>query len=353
MKELKRIVMIGLMFWLFTMSSASVEALSPHGLDIDYVPEWEIAKQSSSGTLIFSDSPEMVEEDGILYQDQVKGNARLFFYHVNSTSSARKFEVLLENSGKEPVHVKVNQYGLGGPGFVWMSVGKEALTSYLKGGRPYEVTVPPKGAVPLSASISEIATLPNMLINGIYDFSADRPVTVKVMMLPILENSVKFAKTAKVLSPDQYYLRGTFEGANRQIKPVLYDLHKEGPVTITLADNKIDLYLKGVDATNGKPVVNYGNYGVVYNVEIPTKGSGRISYYLLPRGGDYAGAVGIENPFTPWGPLATPIGRLHFGADKFRDFAFLGTYDSGESLSFTFSPPGGSNLPVMILALPQ
>ncbi len=353
MSKLGNVCLGVLMAVLVTVAATPAEAVGPQGVDVYYVPEWEVSSRSFGGKLLLSDSPEMVTEDGILYQDQIEGKARLFFYHVNAANAAKKMEVLLENNGKEAAQVTVTQHGLGGPGFVWLAVGKETLTSYLSGGKPYQIQIPAGKSVQLSASISEIAVLPNMLIHGIYDLVADRPVNVKVMMLPVLENSIKFSKTAKVLAPDTHYLRGTFDGANREVIPVEYNPQAEGPLTITLADNKIDLYLRGVDATNGKPVINYGNYGVLYTVSLPTKGVGRVSYYLLPRGGDYAGAIGIENPYTPWGPLATPLGRLHFGSDKSRDFAFLGTYDSGEPLSITFSPPGGSNLPVMILAIPQ
>ena len=44
-----------------------------------------MTSEDDDTTLLFSDSPETVEEDGILYQDTVKGDARLLYYHVNGT----------------------------------------------------------------------------------------------------------------------------------------------------------------------------------------------------------------------------------------------------------------------------
>ena len=38
-------------------------------------------------TLLFSDSPEMVYENGILYKDIVEGEGRVFFHHVNGTGN--------------------------------------------------------------------------------------------------------------------------------------------------------------------------------------------------------------------------------------------------------------------------
>lgn len=323
--------------------------------NIERLPEWEMKNSSLGGTLLLSDSPEMVESDGILYQDKVEGSVRLFFYHVNASKTAKKMEVVLENKGKEVAHVNVSKFSLGGPGYAWLAVGKETQMSYFTGGAAeYQMDIPPGGVIPLAAEINATAVLPNMLINGIYDFTVDRQINVKVMMLPLFEESVTFSKTAQVLPADQWHLRGTFEGANRKLysvdpyNPVLYRA-----VGITLADNVIDPYLQGIDAIDGTKVVNYGNYGVVYDIKPPGKNTRRISYYLVPLGGYYAGAIGIHHPEVNWSPLATPRGKTHFEDNKWKEFSFLGTYDSSESLSFTFSPPGASNLPVKLVILSQ
>jgi len=330
-----------------------VAASAPSELDIDNLPEWKVKNSSTGGKLILSDSPEMVSNDGIMYQDKVEGKVRLFFYHVNAEKSAKKMDVILENKGHDNAHITVNQSSLGGPGYNWLAVGKETMASYISGKGEYKITIPPGGVMPLSADIGETAVLPNMLINGIFDFVADHPVTVKVMMLPMFEDSVEFSKTAQTLPSDTCHLRGTFEGADRKISPVeAYD-PVDGAVALTLADNEVDSYLKGIDVTDGTKVVDYGNYGVVYQILLPSKNKGRVAYYLVPMGGYYAGAIGINNPDIRVHTLPTPQGKIYFGSDTQKEFAFLGTYDSGDSLSFKFSPPGASNLPVKIIILPQ
>lgn len=328
--------------------------LGPHGLDVENLPEWEAKTISAGGTLLFSDSPEMVEQDGILYQDKVQGDVRLFFYHVNTSRDVKKMAVILENNGDKTAHVTVNQASLGGPGHSWMEVGKQAQIAYLGEKHGYELTIAHKSKIPLAANLDEAIMLPNTLLNGIYDFTVDGPVTVKVLMLPVTEDSVKFSQTAKALPADEYHLRGTFAGANRQISPIEpYDPKQDGVIALTLADNQVDMYLKGIDALDGSQVVNYGNYGVVYQVLLPSKPGGKIAYYLAPLGGEYAGAIGINHPEVYWSPLATPRNRLYFGSKKKNDFAFLGTFEGGDPLSLTFSPPGASNLPVRIVVLPQ
>lgn len=322
--------------------------------DILKLPEWPVTSSSYGGKLIFSDSPELVSEDGILYMDKVAGDARLFFHHVNSTAEDRRIAVLLENDGPVPAKVTVYQYGLGGPGGDWMAVGKAAQMAYLAGGNFYRTEVPAKGAVPLYPALENMIVKPNMLVNGIFDFSADRPVTVKVMMLPVGADDSRFARRAKVLPPDEQRLRGTFDGKDRMLIPLkVYDPEKDGPVAITLGDNNIDRYLEGIDATNGTKVVNFGNYGVVYHLFLPGDGERRLNYYLNPRGGDYAGAIGIKYRHETAPPVATPADRTAFGHDKLSDFAHLGTFASSESLWLTFSPPGASNLPVKLVIVPE
>ncbi|WP_371376238.1 hypothetical protein [Sporomusa aerivorans] len=349
---------IFIMMWLCLagLGGQSIAAAAGlQGMNIENLPEWEAKSTSFGGKLLLSDSPEMVYTDGILYQDTVSGRVRLFFYHVNATNDVKKLDVLLENNGHEPVRVTVGQASLGGPGYDWMATGKEAQSAYMAANQSCQLTIPPGGVLPLAADISRTAMLPNMLINGIYDLTADHPVTVKVMMLPVTEDSRKFSRTAAVLPADQWRLRGTFEGANRIISPTrAYDPQTDGVLGLTLADNQLDVYLRGIDATDNTPVINYGNYGVVYQIMLPSKTGGKVAYYLTPLGGSYAGAIGITHPEVSWSPVATPQGRLYFGENKHRsEFAFLGTYESGDPLSFTFSPPGASNLPVKIIVVPQ
>ncbi len=328
----------------------SAAAAGPAGLDILKLPEWQVTSTSYGGRLLLSDSPEMVAGDGILYQDKVAGDARLFFHHVNATSVPKRLVVLLENAGPAAATVTVHQQGVGGPGYDWMAVGKAAQEAYLAGGGIRQIDVPAGGA----AALYEAAFKPNMLINGIFDFIADGPVNVRVMMLPLDADIKKFARQAKVLPPDAQKLRGTFEGKDRMLVPMkVYNPQADGPVALTLADNALDQYVTGVDATTGEKVLNYGNYGVVYKLFLPADGEGKTAYYLNPRGGDYAGALGIRHKYAAAPPVPTPSGVTAFGHNKLTDFAHVGTFGGGESLWLTFSPPGASNLPVKLIIVPE
>jgi hypothetical protein len=132
----------------------------------------------------------------------------------------------------------------------------------------------------------------------------------------------------------------------------VYEPNHDGAMSVTLADNHIDRYLEGIDATDGTNVVNYGNYGVVYKIFLPSK-NGRSAYYLTPLGGEYAGALGIKYRNIEQNPVEIPVGRTSFGENWVNEFAFLGDFDSNQSLWLTFSPAGASNLPVKIIACPE
>ncbi|WP_312420838.1 copper amine oxidase [Anaerospora hongkongensis] len=327
--------------------------IDPSQVNVLQLPEWKMTTSNYGGKLLLSDSPEMVPADGIMYQDTVSGDARLFFHHVNATTEAKKIVVLLENSGSEPAQVTVLQHGLGGPSLDYLQVGKAVQTQYFAMHEPYLVEVPAKGATQLIYQLNDAVVEPNMLVNGMYDFYAEQPVTVKVMMMPVKENARKFAATAKVLPADQWRLRGTFDGKDRMLIPAaIYNPKEHGAVAITLADNKKDVYVKGIDATDGSEVLNYGNYGIVYRMFMPSESNGKVSYYLNPRGGEYAGALGIKYQYVP-GQMDTPADRLFFGASTEQDMQLLGNFEGGQSLWFTFSPPGASNLPVKVILAPK
>lgn len=329
-------------------------AVGQETVDWTLLPEWRVDNSSMGRTLLLSDCPEMAGSDGILYQDKVQGKVRLFFYHVNASGHPQKMDVLLENQGSTVAHIVVTRYGFVDPGREWLEVGKKTLVAYLAGSPEYSFDIPPGQSVPLSGKIGDAMVMQNTLVHGIFDFTASQPVEVKTMLLPIFEDSVTFAQTATVLPPDDAHLRGTFAGADRQLTPSMsYNGERDGPVAITLADNGIDRYLEGTDATDGSKVVNYGNYGVMYRIAFPSQKGGYFTCSLVPLGGAYAGAVVVRPEEQNWGPLEIPRGKVYFGGYGTNDHGFLGTFEGGAALTFTFSPPGGSNLPIRMAFVPQ
>jgi hypothetical protein len=345
---------------LFALSAANAALAAALGqsdelnFDAARLPEWAVNSIEHEGTLLLSDSPEMVPADGIMYEDIVSGDVRLFFHHVNATGEDKKIVALLENADNKPAHVTIYQWGLGGPDYNFVQVGKDAQEAYMKGFDLTMIEVPKYGKAQLDAHLGSLVVQPRMLVNGIYDFKTDRPVKVKVMMLPVGARPEEFASRAAVLPNDEYRMRGTFKGKDRTLAAKkTYNPRKDGVVALTLADDQVDKYVKGIDATDGLPVENYGNYGVVYKLYLPSEKTGKIAYYLTPLGGEYAGALGVKYSYILKNPINNPSDKLSLGAGGVQDASFIGVYDGGQSLWLTFSPPGASNLPVKLVIMPK
>ncbi len=333
---------------------------------------WNVSSVNAGGTLLFSDSPESVTRDGILYSDTVAGDARILFYHLNSTGQRKRVAVVLENMSGGRNTVRITRGGLSDPGDHYLRVGKDTQTEYF--GTPLQdaMVLPREGVRLLQEEMEQLVLEPGELVYGVYDFHAEHTVRVSVILYPVWENPVSFLRHAAVLPKDAQRLRGTFHGMNRIISSSRsYDPSRDGIVYFPIGDDDRDRFLRGVDATDGSSVVNYGNYGVLYQIQIPTKESGRTTCFLSPRGGVYAGAMTVREDNGRSRLLLTPGNSLYFGdetdflprTEEMRrkgmewltedtELSNLGTYRGGSRLSFEYSPPGASNLPVNLILMP-
>lgn len=338
---------------------------------------WEVTSRDTGGTLLFSDSPEYVDRPGILYQDTVNGEVRVLYYHLNNTKVPQKVAVVLENaSPEERVNiVQVTRGGTAEPSEYYLWVGKNTQRQYFGEKKTDLVLLLKDKKRLLQSGMDEIVLQPGQLVYGVYDFKADHPVKTSVIMYPANANPLEFIEGAKVLPRDSVALRGTYKGMDREITSEReYDPERDGIVYIMLADNKIDEYKVGVDATDGCQTVDYGNYGVLYKIAIPVKeGAPKVQYYLSPLGGTYAGTMTVRRDHSPYTKLIeTPAGLGYFGdqtapepenVSKAREegtalfgshmeLADLGCYDNSVPNYFEFSPPGASNLPVCLILMP-
>ena len=338
---------------------------------------WVVNSQDTGGTLLFSDSPEYVDRPGILYQDTVQGKARVLYYHLNNTRIPQKVAVVLENADhKEKANmVRVTRGGTAWPSDDYLWVGKTTQNQYFGEKKNDLILVMKDKKRLLQSSMDEIILQPGQLVYGVYDFTADHPVKASVIMYPAHVDPFSFMNIAKVLPRDSVALRGTFKGMDREITSSReYDPEKDGTVYVMLADDKVDKYKVGVDATDGTQTVNYGNYGMLYKIAIPVKeGAPKVQYYLSPLGGTYAGAMTVRRDHSPYTKrLETPQGRVYFGdqtppeseqVSKAREegiaffgsnmeLADLGSYDNSVPTYFEFSPPGASNLPACLILVP-
>ena len=309
------------------------------------VPDYQElrAKVKAEGPkLLFSDSPEMVYETGILYRDTLQGEGRLFFHHVNGTSKLKKLAIIVKNNGLRPVNFAVTRSGIDGPSHDYQAVGKKSQEYYFEEQKSKNSTLGFGKTLELLSG--EGMLLPtDQLLTGTIDFFSDRPVEVTVLMCDPKTDIELFSALAKQLPMDEHPLRGTFVKADLNYKlQHSIDTEAGASYALLLADSQTGEYLRGTDATTGLPAENYGNYGVIYNIDY--------KLWLNPWGGMFAGVGVLEHggqrkiiniPESP------AFGRL--GEEGF----CIARLEPNSEGRFTWSPPGASNLPIRLFWLPS
>ena len=327
----------------------------------------EVEKVDTGGTLLFSDSPEYVKAPGILYTDVVKGDARVFYYHLNDTKKPYKVAVVLESVDGQYAVVRVTRRAVAAPNENYFEVGKGLQEAYFADNQSTEkMYIGPDDRRLLLDEMDKTIVKPGELISGMVDFSASAPVRASVLFYPPGKDPLKYVAEADVLPADEHRLRGTFVGMDRIIRLKHSYRPDDELACIVLADGEHDPYREGVDATDGSLATNYGNYGVLYRLELPVRGKTR--FLMSPMGGVYAGAVRVESGKNGARILQVPSGGLFFGEHTVHppfakdgtttlttaaDLADLGVYPAKPRAFFEFSPPGASNLPIMMIFAPE
>ena len=328
----------------------------------------EVYSQDSGGTLIFSDSPEYVRQNGILYTDTVSGEARILFYHLNDSGIRKRFAIIFENTTKEEAVVEITRGGLSTPNRNYFSVGKIVQTMYMEDDFKDRIELDRYERKVYQPDEKYFLLRPGQLIHGVCDFTANKPVRVYLMMYPEVADPLQFLDRAEILPKDEHRLRGTFKQMNRTLtlkRP--YDSERDGLGYVLIGDNISDRFKRGIDATDGSEVINYGNYGINYTLNFRMKFPTR--FCLCPLGGQYAGAMRYKYGENS-GVIQVPVHRLYFGDNmppetaavafaraeglalmtRGTELSELGNYRG--QVSFEYSPPGASNLPVSIVFMP-
>lgn len=354
-KGLRAWIVLGLLCGLPLQNAwAAGNTVAVNGSEVLQQPEWVVGDIATGGKLLLSDSPEEFTQTGILYSDVVEGHARLFYHHVNAMLYEKRVAVVLENKQNKPVKVTVYRQGIAGPHFDYLLVGKTAQQNYFASRDLHIIEIPAKGVKILDEKAAAVRIKPQQLVNGIYDFVADGPVQVKVMAVGSYADPLADHKKAKVLPADSHHLRGTFPYADRiKMSRQVYDPALHGQQVVTLGDGVIDPFITGVDATDGSPALNFGNYGVFYKIFLPTAPTenNHIGFKFNPRGGVYAGALELKIDTKLQSPIGTPGDRTFLESpDTATD---LVTIKPDSNLWVHFMPPGASNLPVKLIITPE
>jgi len=296
-------------------------------------------------TLLFSDSPEMVYQEGILYRDTVKGPVRLFFHHVNAMEPKKKLAVIIKNKNEmHPVDLTVLRKGISEPEYDWLQAGKDAQEDYLleKRQQPYHKSLGFGQSFELLTGRGRILEN-NTLVTGIVDLELSRPAEISVLLCDPKNDIELFNESAAILPMDEHPLRGSFANADYHYivkKPI--KVKDDSVYSLKMATS--ETMIKGVDKTTGKPAVDNGNYGVVYTLDFKIKGKHKVQFLFNPIGGEFAGHGILEAKDKR---THIPLPKKYAMGKTIEDMVELGQLGKGE-YRFIWSPPGSANLPVRV-----
>lgn len=342
-----RKLLLGAALWLGCGVFNTAAAQSAVTIPEDYSAREVKTDFTASGPkLLFSDSPEMVYQTGILYRDKVQGAVRIFFHHVNAMNSSKKLALLVRNEDQlRPVGYTIKLRGVSQPDYNYMNAGKKAERDYFAEEQRQE-----QGALGFGRSCellggSGVVLPPDELVTGMIDLELTRPAQISVLLCEPQTDLEIFNDSAAILPMDEHPLRGSFAGGDWHYT-LKNPVQRDGtPCKLKLAGAD-EGYAKGVDATTGLAAENYGNYGVVYQVDFTVAGDKPVNLVLNPIGGAFAG-YGVLQSEQGRTLLALPDYDLCVG-ERFEDAVDLGRLKPG-AYSFIWSPPGASNLPVELI----
>ncbi len=370
--------------------------LSPGSAEAGYrkVPEKyqdvDVKVLQSGPTLLFSDSPEMVYENGILYKDIVEGEGRVFFHHVNGTKNTRKLAIMMR-----PVNlwttITWGCRGIGDPDTDYFISARKGQTRYFKeykeswnkvrkkelAEKRDKRTKRAKGEGPdysfyrkvddlpltnltrgeylevLSQSCNRkqagIRLKPEQLLTGMFDFHANHPVEIVIMMCNLKEDIENFSQQAALLPMDEHPLRGTYQHADLTYiikKP--FRMKWNQAKALCMADSEDRYYLMGTDRMTGRKTQNHGNYGVIYHLMYRVAGEHPVQLGINPWGGEFHGTGMMISDGKA--ELLNIPGKSHFfgKGDEVDDVFLHSPNHKRKDAEFIWSPPGASNLPIRV-----
>ena len=328
------------------MIGSSAWAASPLDEPVTSLPFTEVKKE---GTLLFSDSPEYADQNGILYEGTVaKGKGRIYYYHVNETGAPAKIVVYGKSKGKAPLTITRTVQGEASSDYI-PTGATLSFNEVIKEDQPKTVTLPKKEKTILFDEENHIKE--HDLVSGMIEVETKNPVTIGVAILPDDTEDVKGAlEKAEYLTSDSHEMRGTFAG-DIYLENRTWDFAK-GAASIDIGSTIP--FQKGTDEVSHVERENTGDYGITYHITFHNEGRGKYNLYINPQGGVYMGSfqIGTHPRIMRVYRTDDTLGRRWFGNGTDRDYISCGTWDMGKDLYIRFIPAGATYLPIRFLMIP-
>jgi hypothetical protein len=262
------------------------------------------------------------------------------------------------NPTNRPVTVALTRLGYSRPSDAYYQVGKELCLLYYEGEPTvHRILVKPMSYAVVAERLNTLAVQPDQLVSAILDMKVPEQMQIASVIMPYNADPQAFMKKATYLGSDSVKLRGTFPGMDRTLKPLVSYDPADGVSYIQLADGNKDRFLKGQDVIDNRNSEDTGNYGLDYNIDLQTKGKGKIHLYFNPQGGAYAGVVELlyrDQKNVNQKLVEVPqAGTYSIGDSDVYAMQYIDSFDAGTHVNIHIMPPGAANLPVRLLLVPD
>jgi len=291
-----------------------------------------------SRPLLLSDSPETVEEHGILYQDKVSGKARLYASHMNGTDELLEFSIIARNMTDKSVTITTTNKGEVFPSIYALLIGNRATVDFMLNDPLNEQMVIPPGETFVYKKFPDF--YPGQGVNVIYDVETSGEVEFTFAAAAQASASA-ILKLPKL--PFNGHIRGTFPITTFNWDIDVSEQGLESPKVLIFGDGKSAPFQLGYDPLRDVETKDSGNYGGVYKIH--SDKPGRMAIMILARGGPFKGAFKINGEIRN-----VPESGVLTAFDGMRILAK--TTGKEESLDIEFSPPAGSAFPITMIFYP-
>lgn len=383
----------------------NVENINFHTLP----PAENVTFEQTGPALHLSNSPEVVTQPGVLYRSEARGDFRLMYHHLNRSHQSQHLYVIAENKGAFPVNLKTIKSGVGGPTEDYMNLGQIVALRYLESKTSSTVTIEPGEKAILNQGLRHLNY--NEAVTGMQDLRADGPIIISVVMGPekapepdpkpqpvrklpvpkpdlkpesgdqqlpekdavkdarkndvdiiveegdvpaepeppvktpeeIMQEKINYLLSLPVLPSTSSQVRGLFPAADCVVNIRAGDGEMK-KVVLGMEVPGYDSWTSGADPLTGNQVKNVGNYGMLYHINISA--AAKTGVLFNPRGSIFKGAF-----LAPDGKVYKVPQTSFFLSLK--RAAIMGVLNKSSSAEYVYTPPSGSDTPVILALIPE
>jgi hypothetical protein len=293
--------------------------------------------RDTSRKLIVSNSPETFKEYGILYEEKISEQYRLFATHINGMKKMAQFYVMVTNPTSEPVSIRTTHKGEVAPTAYPEILGTQGLVNWFLEGETDELRVLQPGESFVYFKSEPL--FPSQGIHLIHDIEVDGEAQASLLVMDPEQDVEQWTELPRLARAG--HVRGTYDVSGIKWEVDASEANEQ-PSRIQIGGADSDPWVEGRDAMTGVYEQNRGNYGVFYDITI--RNAGKAAIALVPRGGLFKGALEYEGNII----LMPKSGIINPGTAYLIDR----TEENKKEVHLKISPPSGSFLPFDILIYP-